>query len=245
MSFEKGKAEPQLSGSDPGHALGAIVFAGQNLVADRTGALYWPEQQVLIIADLHLEKGSAFAERGRMLPPYDTRETLFRLAGVIDHYAPRTVIALGDSLHDRGAEVRIARSDLELIYALQSGRDWIWISGNHDPSISPVLGGRVAKQIEIAGLTMLHAPEHSSCRREIAGHLHPVCKIVRRAQAIRRSCFVCDGHRLILPAYGAFTGGLNVLDAAFAPLFRATEPRVWMLGHDGVYPLAMAQLTPD
>ena len=233
---------PQSPGQD---ATLPIVFGGHDFIADRSGALYWPAERTLIVADLHLEKGSAFATRGRLLPPYDTRETLQRLGEVIGRFQPARVLALGDSLHDRGAETRIDAVDLVLLAALQKSRDWLWITGNHDPEIAPVFAGRVAGWLEIAGIRLQHEPASETAVPEISGHLHPAARLVNRGVTLRRRCFVADRQRLILPAFGAFTGGLNVLDAAFQPLFDAENLRVWMLGADGVYPVPPAQLAGD
>ena len=222
-----------------------IVFGGHDFIADRSGALYWPAERTLIVADLHLEKGSAFAARGRLLPPYDTRETLQRLGEVIGRFQPARVVALGDSLHDREAAARIDAVDLVLLAALQKGRDWLWITGNHDPKIAPVFAGWVAGWLEIAGIRLQHEPASKTAVPEISGHLHPAARLVKRGVTLRRRCFVADRQRLILPAFGAFTGGLNVRDVAFLPLFDAESLRVWMLGADGVYPVPPAQLAGD
>lgn len=210
-----------------------------------SGALVWPERRALIVADLHLEKGSAYAARGQLLPPYDTRETLDRLAEVIRRYRPKTVIALGDSTHDTGASERMAGADLAALRALQRGREWIWIAGNHDPRIGAVLGGQVVHYLEMAGVTLVHTPVPGAAGNEIAAHFHPVAKLVRHTQSVRRPCFIGDGQRMILPAFGALTGGLNVLDPAFADLFAPERTEVWMLGRAAVYPLALHQLSAD
>ena len=227
------------------YATQPIRVGARRFVADRSGALYWPGERTLIVADLHLEKGSANAVRGRMLPPYDTRETLMRLAQVIDRYEPARVIALGDSLHDTGAAGRIATEDRQILAMLQEGREWVWVTGNHDPAIGAELGGQVADCIVMGGLTLLHEPHPGPATHEIAGHLHPAARLTGHGQSVRRPCFVGNGRRLILPAFGAFTGGLNVLDDAFLPLFGSDGMRVWMLGQEGVYPVATRQRGGD
>lgn len=234
----------------PAAAMTADVRVGEHMfAADLSGALYWPDRRTLIIADLHLEKGSAHAARGLMLPPYDTRETLDRLAAVIARYRPRTVISLGDSIHDVGAHQRITDGDLKQLRDLQRRRDWIWIAGNHDPKIAASLGGEVREQVELPGITLLHTPAAQpaakSARVEIAAHLHPVAKVVKHAQSVRRPCFIGDGRRMILPAFGAFTGGLNVLDPAVSSLFATESTQVWMLGRQAVYPLGLHHLSAD
>ena len=222
-----------------------LLLAGKQLVADRSGALVWPGERLLVVADLHLEKGSARVERGSYLPPYDTRTTLGRLAGVIARHDPDTVICLGDSLHDRKAGDRLLPDDLEVIAEMQAGREWLWITGNHDPVIPAGLGGTVAADVTISGLTFRHEPSIESVGAEIAAHLHPAAKLVRHGYATRRPCFFASGKRLVLPAFGAFTGGLNVLDEAFSGLISKDGFRVYMTGHEGVYPVATRDLRGD
>jgi uncharacterized protein len=222
-----------------------LSICGKAFVAHKFGALYWPGEDALIVADLHLEKGSAFAARGQMLPPYDTRETLNKLAALIDHYQPETVIALGDSLHDRDAAARMDSRDLETLHILQEDRDWIWITGNHDPEIDRALAGYVVPELTVASITLRHDPQPCAATHEIAGHFHPAARLVLNGTSLRRSCFVSNGLRLIVPAFGAYTGGLNILDAAFEPLFGGDGLSVWMLGHEGLYPIAPRLLRDD
>lgn len=221
-------------------------FGGETFVLDMSGALYWPAQETLIVADLHLEKGSSYARRGQFLPPYDTRETLERLASVIERYDVRTLIALGDSLHDAAAHERLAAGDLARLRELQKSRDWIWVCGNHDPVIHASFGGTVTDALALNRLALRHEPSATGARHEIAGHLHPSAKLRRHGTSIRRRCFIGTSRQMILPAFGAFTGGLNVLDPAFERLF--SEPAaigVWMLGHEGVYPVPVRMLCED
>jgi len=243
-------AQPEPDGEQigKGAASAPLLLCGQALVADLSGALFWPAEQALLVADLHLEKGSAQAERGLLLPPYDTRETLARLAQAIDRYRPRRVIALGDSFHDARAPARLDGDDRDTLRALQGGRDWVWIAGNHDPGGSARVGGQALEVLGLAGLTLRHEPTPGPASREIAGHLHPAAKLALRGTSIRRPCFVGNAHRLVLPAFGAFTGGLNVLDAAFRPLFdtdRASGMAVCVLGQDGLYPVPTRLLCAD
>src|SRR3954451_8745215 len=153
-------------------AHGRVVVNGIALAADCLGALYWREAGVLIVADLHLEKGSSFARRGQLLPPYDTTETLARLARLITHYAPRTVIALGDNFHDGDGPGRLSLHDRASLIALQRGRDWIWITGNHDPEPADGIGGSFARMLSIGALTFRHLPSCDAPDGEIAGHLN-------------------------------------------------------------------------
>ena len=222
-----------------------LSVAGVALVADPAGALYEPRSGALVVADLHLEKGSSFARRRQFLPPYDTATTLARLARLIGIYAPRAVIALGDSFHDREAAARLCDADRASIAALQRGRDWIWISGNHDPEPPAELGGEAAVEVRLGTLTLRHEPSASARAGELAGHLHPVARIAVRGRSLRRRCFATDGARIVLPAFGAYAGGLNVRDRAFAGLFAPGALTAWMLGGDGVYAVAHHGLRPD
>ena len=223
----------------------AFSMCGKSFVADISGALYWPAEKALLVADLHLEKGSASAARGRMLPPYDTRATLIKLAEAIDRHAPEVVIALGDSLHDRDAAGRIADDDMRVLAMLQEGRRWIWVTGNHDPDIASSLRGDVADELVLSGIVLRHAPRAARVTHEIAGHLHPAARVSLYGHTIRRPCFIGNGRRLVLPAFGAYTGGLNVLDAAFNPLFGPDGLNVIVLGQEGLYPIATRLLRPE
>jgi DNA ligase-associated metallophosphoesterase len=222
-----------------------IAICGKRFLAHQYGALYWPAEQALLVCDLHLEKGSAFATHGQMLPPYDTRETLNKLAALIDRYEPETVIALGDSLHDPEALARMDARDVESLHILQEDRDWIWITGNHDPQIDDTLAGYVAPEVTVAGMTLRHMPHPGPATHEIAGHFHPAARVVMHGTSLRRPCFVSNGLRLIMPAFGAYAGGLNILDAAFEPLFGDDGLSVWILGHEGLYPVAPRLLRDD
>jgi len=229
-----------------GHA-GAIAVGGRRLTPDRSGALYWEAERTLIVADLHLEKAAALAGRGALLPPYDTRETLARLAGAVARYDPARIVALGDSFHRLDGPASMGEEERAALARLQRRREWVWIAGNHDPEIAACAGGRVCAELRLGGLVLRHEPAPGPAAGEIAGHLHPVAKLARAGATLRRPCFVGDGRRLVLPAFGAFTGGLNVRDAAFAALFgRAGEAMaVWVVGEEGLYPVAPEALRPD
>lgn len=222
-----------------------VTVAGKAFLADRSGALYWPSEKMLIVADLHLEKGSAHARRGRMIPPYDTRETLIKLAEAIERFEPAVVVSLGDGLHDPDGAERMEAGDRDVLRILQEDRRWIWVTGNHDPVVADTLGGEVAGCLELGGLMLCHEPRPGPVTHEIAGHMHPAAKISFHGGSIRRPCFVGNRMRLVLPAFGAFTGGLNVLDDAFHPLFGDDGLDVWMLGNEGLYPVAARQLRDD
>lgn len=222
-----------------------VSVCGKAFRADFSGALYWPAEDALIVADLHLEKGSSFARKGIMLPPYDTRETLNRLAEAIDRFGAATIIALGDNLHDEDGAGRIAAEDLETLRILQEDREWIWITGNHDPRIASTLGGYVREEITVEGLSFRHMPTTGRVTHEIAGHLHPAARLSLHGHSFRRPCFVSNGLRLVMPAFGTYAGGLNILDEAFEPLFGNDGMSVWLLGQEGLYPVAPRLLKPD
>lgn len=221
-----------------------IGLAGARLVLDPAGALYWPQERLLIVADLHLEKGSAFAERGVPLPPYDTRATLALLATIIERWRPRAVLALGDSLHDRRAAHRLGAVERDALAVLRRGRDFIWIAGNHDPEPAPELGGVHAAELAIGPLTFRHEPVAGAAQGEVAGHFHPVARIVRRGRGIRRRCFAADAARLVLPALGTYAGGLNVRDPALAGLF-AGAYAAHLVGGARTYRIAHHACLPD
>ena len=206
----------------------AIVVAGARLLVDPLGALYEPRSGALIVADLHLEKGSSFARRGMMLPPYDTAATLARLTVAIARWRPKTVIALGDSFHDVDGPNRLGADDMGRLAALQGGRDWIWISGNHDPQIAPCAGGERANEFRLGPLVLRHEPSREG-HGEVAGHLHPVAVI-----GGRRRAYVTDGQRLLAPAFGAYAGGLNLHNPAIARLFSGRRI-AHVLGKDSVH----------
>jgi uncharacterized protein len=237
MTSRQGRAQPSE------RAAAEIAIADVSLVADCDGALYWPEEGVLAVADLHLEKGSSFARRGVLLPPYDTAATLGRLALIMTRYAPRVVIALGDSFHDDDGAGRVAAADRAALAALQRGRDWIWIAGNHDRRPADGVGGDCAGAIAIGGLMFRHEP--TGAEGEIAGHLHPVARVSRRGHTVSRRCFAADRTRLIMPAFGAFAGGLNVRHRAFADVFGTLAFTAHLLGEGRLYALAASRCLRD
>jgi DNA ligase-associated metallophosphoesterase len=223
---------------------GRISVCGNEFVPLAAGALYWEAESTLLVADLHLEKGTAFAALGMLLPPYDTRSTLQRLSKVIQALDPSRVVALGDSFHRSHLADSLAEEDLACLTGLQQGREWYWICGNHDPHLPASVNGTVCATLSIRGITLRHEPS-SNGAREITGHLHPVARISRRGAVLRRRCFATDGHRLVMPAFGAYAGGLNVLDEAFDELFVKHRLEAWMMGRSDVYPVLGSLLLPD
>jgi len=217
------------------HRAGLIAIAGEAALADPRGALVLPDHGLLVVSDLHLEKGSAAARRGSLLPPYDTGATLDLLAAVIAAHRPKTVVSLGDSFHDDGGAARMPAPYRERLAALMAGREWIWIAGNHDPAAPAGLPGMVAQEVAVGALRLRHEPAPGAPPGEIAGHLHPGATVVQRGRAVRRRCFATDGDRLVMPAFGAFTGALNVLDRAYDGLFCRESLVAHMLGEARVY----------
>jgi hypothetical protein len=214
-----------------------ITVNGEELVLDTAGALWWPGERTLVFADLHFEKGSSYARGGQMLPPYDTRTTLKRMSALIAAHQPERVIALGDSFHDRDAANRLDAEERAILARLSGLTEWIWIAGNHDPEPPAWLGGRVAEEIAIGALTFRHEPLSGSSPGEIAGHLHPCARVTRHGRSIRARCFASDGARMVLPAFGAYTGGLDVREHVLRSLF-ADAFRAYVLGRARVYAVA-------
>ena len=233
-----------IVGNVPSAFAGTCIHAvnGVELVTDVSGVSYWPAEQALLVADLHLEKGSSFARRGMHLPPYDTLSTLNRVRACVEKWQPRRVIALGDSFHDAQASQRLSLDALSLLSTCMAGRDWVWISGNHDPEPPHGLGGSVASELRLGKLVLRHEPKVETEPGEIAGHLHPKARIVRRGRSVRRSCFAANRTRMIMPSFGAYTGGLNVLDQAFADLFDGRNFHALMRGENQIYRISGSEL---
>lgn len=222
----------------------ALNLAGEAARLLPSGALILEAHSALVVADLHLEKGSAFAARGQLLPPLDTRETLRRLAADVETQRPDVIFFLGDAFHDRQASQRMAEGDRAALERLGRCADLVWITGNHDPEPDVDLPGKSAEEVGLGVFTLRHDPLLGACPGEIAGHLHPCARIATPRGSVRRRCLVTDGERAVLPAYGAFTGGLNVLEAAFSGLF-SQPPVVAALGDRRVHAAGHRSLRPD
>lgn len=222
-----------------------IALAHVEVMLRWSGALWLERESTLVVADLHFEKGSSYAARfGQMLPPYDTRETLDRLDRELSALSPARLIFLGDSFHDGDGEARLAVDDYRRLEGLAVGRDLVWAVGNHDADGPRVLPGDVIDEAAVAGLTLRHEPVPGVQLGEVAGHLHPAARISSGRATTRRRCFVTDGQRLVLPAFGAFTGGLNILDEAFSNLF-AGPLLAGALGPRRVHAVGAKSLRPD
>jgi DNA ligase-associated metallophosphoesterase len=209
-----------------------------------SGALWIAGERVMVVADLHFEKGSAYAARGQLLPPYDTRETLARLTAEAMRLRPRALVLLGDSFHDGRGEDRLAETDATALRALAAVTELIWVVGNHDADGPRALPGAVVADLALAGLVLVHEPAEGPRAGEVAGHLHPCAKIKLRSGSVRRRCFATDGERLVLPAFGAYAGGLNVRDQAFARLFRR-RPMAVALGDGRTHAVGWELLRDD
>jgi len=227
-----------------GAATGAeeIVVHGAVAVCDPMGGLYLPENQMLVVSDLHLEKGAAFARRGMMLPPYDTIATLNILSAVISRYDPKVVVSLGDNFHDRKGSEHLSADLRALITAMARGRDWIWINGNHDPDGTVDLPGICSDELVYGGLIFRHEPSLINGKGEIAGHLHPSATVRRREKSVRRPCFASDGNRLVMPAFGVLAGGLDLRHQAMHGLFNRDTLVAHLLGRDRIYSVRYGSL---
>jgi len=194
-------------------------FCGRDMMALPQGALFWPQRQALLVADLHLEKASWFARLGQMLPPYDSIATLSDLAALVASAAAREVWCLGDSFHDRYGCDRLPARARDLLTGLTASTDWTWITGNHDPGFADHCGGRIVEEEEVDGLVLRHEANPQESRPELSGHFHPKLRITHRGRLVSRRCFVAAERKLILPAFGSLTGGL---DARHPEIIRAT-----------------------
>ncbi|HEX3983415.1 MAG TPA: ligase-associated DNA damage response endonuclease PdeM [Acidisoma sp.] len=217
-------------------AAAPLHIGGERLMLDPSGAVFFPSHSMLILADLHLEKGSAAAARGRLLPPYDSRATLDRIALLIRHYSPKSLLALGDSFHDDGGAERLAAADHARLTALARQTRLIWVLGNHDPALPDSLPGEICPEWSEGRFRFRHAAAPGEAGTiELSGHYHPRATVRVRGSAVTRPCFVTNGHdRLILPAFGAYTGGLDVSDRAIASLF-PRGARIFLLGPTRLY----------
>jgi DNA ligase-associated metallophosphoesterase len=227
----------------------AITVGGQQVMLDHSGAAWLPDSGDLLVADLHFEKGSAFAARGQgLLPPYDTAETLRRLERVCVRVKPKRVICLGDTLHDLAGEARMVEGDRRRLARLVGAQDWVWVAGNHDPEPPAAMGGEAMHELKIGDLVLRHDavgnPDDGIPVGEIFGHYHPKAAVRVRGRRISGRCFATDGRRLILPAFGAYAGGLNATEPAIADLL-SDRFQVHLIGKAGLFAFRHDQLIPD
>ena len=221
-----------------------LADGGEELALDASGLLHWPARRLIVVADLHLEKGAAYARRGVPLPPYDTQATLDRLEAALARLRPRprAVVSLGDAFHDREGAARLDPATAARLGNLTHAFAWTWVAGNHDPDPPAGLGGTAVPELRLGSLTFRHAPRGEP--GEVAGHLHPKARVASTRLRLTRPCFATDGRVLLLPAFGSLTGGLNVLDPAIAGLFPAGFA-AFLLGEERVFRVPHARLSPD
>jgi DNA ligase-associated metallophosphoesterase len=186
-----------------------LSFAGETFFATADGALSWPARQALLVADLHLEKASWFARLGQFLPPYDSHATLTALARAVEQTQAKRLFCLGDSFHDRFGCDRLSAEARALLTELTSGLDWTWIVGNHDPGFADHCGGRIEDEVEIGGIVLRHEAVRDDPRPEMSGHFHPKLRLQLKGRHVSRRCFVVSQTKMILPAFGSLTGGLD------------------------------------
>jgi DNA ligase-associated metallophosphoesterase len=220
-----------------------LHIAGERLMLDPAGALHWPAQRMLIVSDLHFEKGSAAAARGSLVPPFDTRETLVLLAAMMRKYAPRVVVALGDSFHDAKGASRLQPPDLARLRALTGEAAFVWVLGNHDPTPPEGLDGETTAEHRVGPLVFRHQAQVGRVMGEISGHFHPKATVPVRGTQVCRPCFIADGYRMMLPAIGAYTGGLDVRSDAIATHF-PRGGRVFLLGRERLYSFPVGPSRP-
>ncbi len=218
------------------------LIGGQSVLLDPGGVLIFAEARVMVVSDLHLEKGASFARRGVFLPPYDTAATLARLSALVAKHDPAMIVSLGDSFHDERASQKIDAQTSSAIAALARGRDIIWVTGNHDPAPHHHLPGTSVDMFALSGVTLRHIADPACTMPEISGHYHPAAILAAKGKMVRRACFASDGVRMIMPAFGVFTGGMNIREREVIHHFRRADLIAYMLGTDRVYPIAARDL---
>jgi metallophosphoesterase superfamily enzyme len=225
-----------------------VAVCGRQVIADNSGALYWPGQRALLVADLSLAgglNGALSSANGANGLGAGVRQSLIKLAEAMDRYEPATVIVLGDGLHAGGVAAGVTAEDLEILRILQEDRNWIWITGRADRPAPPQLGGTICAEFKMAGIALLPRPTPGWATHEIAASMRPAAHLSLYGYSLRRPCFVGNRQRLLMPAFGTAAGGVNVLNDAFRPLFGAGGMAVWMLGQEGLYPVATRLLAED
>jgi uncharacterized protein len=239
--------KPLTNSSTRPHGLSrqhTITLGALSFTPDMSGALYCAEEQLLLVADLHLEQGASLARRGLHVPPYDTSTTLAMLETVLTSTRPERLVLLGDSFHDATAHREISPQDAERLRALTKSVDTIWIAGNHDPQSHDTMGGVCVEELAIGAITLRHIPaDLNAGDMEIAGHLHPGASIVQRGHHIRTKCFVGDDRRIIMPAFGSYTGALNVRSTAFNGLFNTQNTKAWMISKTAIHAFPFKRLS--
>jgi uncharacterized protein len=213
-----------------------LEFGGVQFWVAGDAALFWPARRALIVADLHLEKASSYATRGQMLPPYDSQMTLEMVAALAQRFDALAIICLGDNFHDDAGEKRLQGKAADLLRAMTLLYDWTWITGNHDPHVAAHWGGSVAVERLVDGIMLRHEAEPSWTGPEISGHFHPKLRMTVRRRNVARRVFVMNDQKIIMPAFGALTGGL---DAGHDVILRAMG---WVKGGNAVYALVPTRM---
>jgi uncharacterized protein len=219
-----------------------IHIAGERLMLDPMGALFWPAARLLAVSDLHLEKGSSFARRGMLLPPWDTHATLDRMTLLLRRWSPAMVVALGDSFHDAHGSTRLPATELHRLNAMTEAHRFVWVQGNHDPTPPAGVGGAWVESYATGPMMFRHRAVALAEPGEIVGHHHPKAQIQARTGTVSRPCFVADARRLMMPAFGAYTGGLDVRDPAITRLF-PRGGRVFLLGKERLFSFEFGRTT--
>jgi uncharacterized protein len=221
-----------------------ITLGGLSFTPDMSGALYCADEKLLLIADLHLEQGASLARRGLHVPPYDTLATLAMLGHVLAQTGARRMVLLGDSFHDAVAHEHVRPQDAERMRQITATVETVWISGNHDPHAPDQLGGSCVDEMAFGSITLRHIPSRlRSGEMEIAGHLHPGAVVTQRGSHIRTKCFVSDQNRIILPAFGSYTGALNVRSGAFHGLLDENQAQAWMISKTAIHRFPWSRLS--
>ena len=220
-----------------------IMLGGLEFRPDLSGALHVPDMSAMIISDLHLEQGTSLARRGIRVPPFDTSITIELLERVVRLFAPQRLIFLGDSFHDDEGETRVEPDLMQRLQTLSKSHECFWICGNHDPSPPRNLSGHAADHILLGPVTLRHEPARlRKDELEICGHLHPGCAVTQRGRRVSGKCFIADDHRLIMPAFGAYTGALSVFAKPYERLFNHDETQAWMIGQERIFKFPLARL---
>ncbi len=246
VSIERVPSKPEITSRShlaeetlgPGRSSIPIIFAGLALTLDHSGAAWLSTQRTLIVSDLHLEKGSSAAARGRLIPALDSHDTLARLKSVVEAYQPARVVCLGDSFHDERAGERMAEADRRALASLCAlAKEWVWIGGNHDPEAPEFCDGERRDDLRIEGVILRHEPNALRVTPEIAGHFHPKASVPTVGRRFSGRCFCISDDLLIMPAFGAYTGGLNCAAQELRSLHRA-EPKIFMLHASKIWRVA-------
>ncbi len=218
------------------HQVIPIKFAGNRLLLDANGVLIWPRYEIIIFSDLHLEKGSFLSQFANPLPRFDSKETIKRMSILLKRYDCSHVVCLGDSLHDGNALSRMQKDDLhELNNLVTSVNKWTWVLGNHDPEIPEAILGERASKLHIDNLLLVHEPEDVSAIAQVIGHYHPKSSYKLANRKVTGKSFVCADNILLMPAFGKYTGGLDIKDTAFTDLFDLKKADVHLTYNGKIY----------